>query len=81
MAEVALSSTALGAAQAVAVALHALAQAVLAQAVARALGALVPILLHELGPQRVIELHGVLRIQGHQACLLRVYDNLGYYIV
>ena len=55
------SAAALGAAEAVAVALHAVARhAVLAVA----LGALVPVLLHELGAQRVVQLHGVLRIQG-----------------
>lgn len=66
------SAAALGAAEAVAVALHAVARhAVLAVA----LGALVPVLLHELGTQRVVQLHGVLRIQGitfllwvHKSC-------------
>ena len=55
------SAAALGAAEAVAVALHAVARhAVLGEA----LGALVPVLLHELRTQRVIQLHGILRIQG-----------------
>ena len=56
------SAAALGAAQAVAVALHAVARhAVLAEA----LGALVPVLLHQLRPKRVIKLHGVLRSPEH----------------
>ena len=61
------SAAALGAAQAVAVALHAFARAVLAEA----LGPLMPVLLHELGPQRVVQLHSVLRIQGTRFARLR----------
>ena len=55
------SAAALGATKAVAVALHAVARhAVLVVA----LGALVPVLLYELRPQCVIQLHGVLRSPG-----------------